>query len=303
MRSLQREVIIFKMEEYESLRKSIDDNLCNILLTYKDSPLYHVMEKSLEGGKRLRSIIMWKIYSSILSVIGKGTFLDISNPIFSIPDLLHSSSLIIDDMPYFDDDNERRGMETIHKKYGSTKAHSASMAILSIALSIITNHYKENSYTAIEMITNLLGVNGAIDGQIKECLIKAEMTPGDEKMEERRKALKEIIRKKTSNFFKLGINLAFFTVNIVQPLSFCIGEKLNKLGDKIGLIYQIIDDIKDLDEDMKKGKSRINYCFIVGRDAAMKKIKKEREECIEILKSLDIMSPFWDYFFNSFLDI
>lgn len=290
------------MEEYESLRKSIDDNLHRILLTYKDSPLYHVMSNSLEGGKRLRSIIMWEVYSSLLS-ISREKYLDILNPIFAVPDLLHSSSLIIDDMPYFDDDNERRGMETIHKKYGSTKAHSASMAILSIALSIITNHYKENSYTAIEMITNLLGVNGAIDGQVKEHLIKAEMAPGAEKSQERRKALKEIIGKKTGNFFKLGINLAFFTVHLSQILDSSIEEKLNKLGDGIGLIYQIVDDIKDLDEDMEKGKSGINYCFVVGKDAAIGQINRTREECIGILKSLDIMTSFWQYFFDTFLNI
>lgn len=289
------------MEEYESLRKSIDDNLHNVLLVYKDSPLYHVMITSLKGGKRLRSIIMWDIYSSLLS--NNEVPLDISNPIFSIPDLLHSSSLIIDDMPYFDDDDERRGMETIHKKYGSTKAHSGSMAILSIVLSIIASQYKENSYIAIEMVTNLLGVNGAIDGQIKEHLIKAEMILEGEKVKGRKKELKEIIKKKTSNFFKLGINLALFTVSIFQPLDPNIEYKLNKLGDRIGLIYQIIDDIKDLNKDVEKGKSGINYCYVVGRDAAIAKIRKEKDECISIINSLNIMSPFWVYFFNIFLKI
>ena len=179
------------------------------------------------GGKRIRPIIMY----ILADIYGKEHRL-IENEAVAI-ELIHSYSLVHDDMPCMDDDEYRRGNLTVHKKYGQANALLVGDALLTLAFQILaeSEYSNKNSILALSYYS---GYNGMIKGQYLDII--------SENMEVDYNDLMEIHLNKTAMLLMASVELT--CINLKIDLE--IREKLRKYIMYVGLAYQIQDDILEV---------------------------------------------------------
>ncbi|MEW6109153.1 MAG: polyprenyl synthetase family protein [Nitrospirota bacterium] len=251
----------------------------------KPAVLQEAMLYSLfAGGKRIRPIL------AIASYEACGGDQDEIVPYASTLELIHTYSLIHDDLPSMDDDDIRRGKPTNHKVYGEAIAILAGDALLTEAFSILSDTaycrtIKEaNLLKALREVAISSGIGGMVAGQAQD-ILSENSNPDKE-------TLDFIHMHKTAALILASVKLGYI-------LSDGSGDKLKPIisyGDKIGLAFQIVDDILNIEGDAAElGKP-------VGSDEKIKKmtypglhgIEKSREYAKELISgavsSLDIFS-------------
>ncbi len=273
--------------------KKIDNFLLNFLKKQNKSLLISPMKYGLiSGGKKIRSTII--LDTGKLLNIKESYLLDICAAV----ECIHSYSLIHDDLPCMDNDSMRRGKATTHKKFGEATAVLAGNSLLTLAFEIISN--KKNLLSIkkkneiIELLSNCAGHTGIAGGQ--------EL---DLKFENKKKSLNQIIDmqiKKTGKLF----NFCLQAVGIVGNKNKKEKLKLGKIGEEIGLLFQLSDDILDvkgskklvgkkIKKDKKKGKSTIinlmGYKNALGYASKLKKkillkLKKHGKNTNELVKTI-----------------
>ena len=245
----------------KSNAKKIDLFLKNYLKTQKKSSLITPMNFGvLSGGKKIRSSII--LASGKLFNIKSNRLINICGAV----ECIHSYSLIHDDLPCMDNDKLRRGKPTAHIKFGESTAVLAGNSLLTLAFEMISDKkfkIKDNKKVLlIKKLAECSGHTGIAGGQ--------EL---DLKYEKKRKKFKEIInmqRKKTGKLF----SFCCFAAGQIAGKSKKANNKLIKLGEDIGLLFQLADDFLDIkgklkytgkmvNKDKKKGKSTIiNLLFV-----------------------------------------
>lgn len=185
------------------------------------------------GGKRIRPIIMY----ILADIYGKEHRL-IENEAVAI-ELIHSYSLVHDDMPCMDDDEYRRGNLTVHKKYGQANALLVGDALLTLAFQILaeSEYSNKNSILALSYYS---GYNGMIKGQYLDII--------SENMEVDYNDLMEIHLNKTAMLLMASVELT--CINLKIDLE--IREKFRKYIMYVGLAYQIQDDILEVSGKFEK---------------------------------------------------
>ena len=283
------------MSEFESLlgsyQKRINQKL-EVLLPSDDSILSNAMRYSvLNGGKRLRPILVY-----LSSELGDAN-LDSINILAGSIELIHCYSLIHDDLPSMDNDDLRRGNPTTHKKYDEATAILAGDALQPLAFELLVTMETSDSIK-IAIINNLAkacGYTGMVGGQIKD--IHSENTKTVE-------ALDKMHSQKTGRLIQSSLE----TSGILSDLNPSEIEALSKYGEKIGLAFQIQDDIIDIESPSSiSGKDqgsdleldKITYPSIVGLEKSRDKARQLAEEAKEILhlshKNTDNLSKLADY--------
>ena len=208
----------------------------------------------LSGGKKIRSSVIFaagKLYN-----LKFNRLLNICGAV----ECIHSYSLIHDDLPCMDNDKLRRGKATAHIKYGESTAVLAGNSLLTLAFEMISDKkfkIKDNDKVLlIKKLAECSGHTGIAGGQ--------EL---DLKFEKKNKKFKEIInmqRKKTGKLF----SFCCFAAGQIAGESKKTNSELIKLGEDIGLLFQLADDFLDIkgkskytgktvNKDKKKGKSTI----------------------------------------------
>tara|TARA_Y100000591_G_scaffold270183_1_gene244965 strand:- start:2893 stop:3768 length:876 start_codon:yes stop_codon:yes gene_type:complete len=235
--------------------KKIDKFLLKFLKKQKKTLLVTPMKYGLiSGGKKIRSTIIFD--TGKLFGVEEKKLLDICAAV----ECIHSYSLIHDDLPCMDDDSMRRGKLSTHKKFGEATAVLAGNSLLTLAFEIISNKKNSLSLKHKNEITSLLsncsGHTGIAGGQ--------EL---DLKFENKDKSLNKILdmqRKKTGKLFSFCLQ----SVAIVCNKSKKEKSSFGKIGEEIGLLFQISDDFLDIKgsrklvgkpikKDKKKGKSTL----------------------------------------------
>ena len=235
--------------------KKIDKFLLKFLKKQEKSLLIAPMKYGIvSGGKKIRSTIIFDT-GKMLKVEEKKLL-----SICTAVECIHSYSLIHDDLPCMDNDLMRRGKPSTHKKFGEATAVLAGNSLLTLAFEIISDEKNFISNKQKNEIINLLsycsGHTGIAGGQ--------EL---DLKFENKRKNLNQIIdmqKKKTGRLF----NFCFQSVAIIANKNKKEREALGKIGEEIGLLFQLVDDYLDLKgskkllgkpikKDNKKGKSTL----------------------------------------------
>ena len=283
------------MSEFETLlgsyQKRINQKL-EVLLPSDDSILSNAMRYSvLNGGKRLRPILVY-----LSSELGD-TNLDSIDILAGSIELIHCYSLIHDDLPSMDDDDLRRGNPTTHKKYDEATAILAGDALQPLAFELLVTMETSDSIK-IAIINNLAkacGHLGMVGGQIKD--IHSENTKTVE-------ALDKMHSQKTGRLIQSSLE----TSGILSGLNPSEIEALSKYGEKIGLAFQIQDDIIDIESPSSiSGKDqgsdleldKITYPSIVGLEGSRDKARQLVEEAKEMLhlshKNTDNLSKLADY--------
>lgn len=274
-----------------SYQKRINQKL-EVLLPSDDSILSNAMRYSvLNGGKRLRPMLVY-----LSSELGDANFDSIDILAGSI-ELIHCYSLIHDDLPSMDDDDLRRGNPTTHKKYDEATAILAGDALQPLAFELLVTMETSDSIkiAIIDNLAKACGHLGMVGGQIKD--IHSENTKTVE-------ALDKMHLQKTGRLIQSSLE----TSGILSGLNPSEIEALSKYGEKIGLAFQIQDDIIDIESPSSiSGKDqgsdleldKITYPSIVGLEESKDKARQLAEEAKEILhlshKNTDNLSKLADY--------
>ena len=209
---------------------------------------------TLSGGKKIRTSI----------IINTGKLFNIQSKklvnICGAVECIHSYSLIHDDLPCMDNDIIRRGKPSTHIKFGESTAVLAGNSLLTLAFEMIADKkYMIDKNVKIELIKQLAfcsGHSGIAGGQ--------EL---DLSFENKKKSFKSIIdmqKKKTGKLF----NFCCLSAGIVAKKNQKTKKELSKLGEEIGLLFQLADDFidiksssflagKPIKKDKKKGKSTL----------------------------------------------
>lgn len=228
------------VKKLKSKAKKIDDSLDTYLPKSDDLPekLNKAMRYSvMAGGKRIRPIIVME--SAKLFGLDCEKVL----PTACGVEMIHTYSLIHDDLPVMDDDDFRRGKPTCHKVFGDAIALLAGDALLTHAfLTISKNAYIDDiSYKAtidvIQKISMAAGCFGMVGGQT----VDIEFTEKDIN----RDLLNYINEKKTGALFKVSVWSGARLANADGKDL----EVMAKYGEKLGIIFQIVDDILDIKGD------------------------------------------------------
>ncbi len=173
-------------------------------------------------------------------------------------EMIHSYSLIHDDMPCIDDDDYRRGKLSTHKKFGQDIALLTGDALLTNAFSILVNN-NLSSNTQINLVSklaNYAGIEGMVDGQIKDII--NDIKGIDD--------VKDIHLKKTALLISFSLEAASLIVSDKKE------EELSNFANIIGLTYQMQDDYLDeysntdvigktIGKDLNNGKKTYAYFY------------------------------------------
>ncbi len=228
------------MKEYLKERQEVVDAVIESYLSELKYPsiIADGMRYSvLNGGKRLRPILLMMC----LELLGK----DMSHgmPTAVAIELIHSYSLVHDDLPALDDDDYRRGQLTTHKKYGEAEAILIGDALLTHAFSILSKKNKnisaEKIVKLIELTSEYAGINGMIGGQM------VDLESENKRIE--LPVLQYIHTHKTGMMLRLPVEAACI-ISEVDKESY---DALLEYSELIGLAFQIKDDILDIEGDFE----------------------------------------------------
>ena len=264
--------------EINELIEIIDLELKTILngsYSYQEK-MFESMNYSLfSGGKRLRPIMLLKTFSMYSDDIKK------SMPYALAIEMIHTYSLVHDDLPSMDNDDFRRGKPTNHKIFGEAMAILTGDALLNLAYetmseNIISNSktiedYKRNSKSMCE-IAKYAGAYGMIGGQVVDLL----GCHGN--MEEDK--LLFMYKMKTAALIQSSI----VSGAILGGASYEDIETLRQFGLKLGLAYQIRDDLLDREEDSIINK--ITYIRHYNKEKAKFDVEELSQAALELLDNI-----------------
>lgn len=271
--------------KFNEMKKEINEFLLNYFSnkgTY-NKVIYDSASYSLNiGGKRIRPILMLLIYSMY-----KENWRDILE-FSSAIEMIHTYSLIHDDLPCMDDDDLRRGKPTNHKVYGENIAVLAGDTLLNEAMNLMIRFSLKNgekSLVAAEMIASASGPEGMIGGQVVDIINEGKKISEDE--------LKYMHMNKTGALIKVSIMSGAILGEAPEEDI----RKLEKFGENLGLAFQIKDDILDVIGSTEKlGKNvlsdeesnKTNFITMHGLEYCIKECERLTKESIEILDSLSV---------------
>ncbi len=301
-----------KMKELiELIEKKLDEYMG---ITYPHKIFKSMKYTVLLPGKRLRPVMC--IESARLF----GASVEDAMPTACAIEMLHSQTLIHDDLPCMDNDDYRRGKLTNHKVFGEAMAVLAGDALLTFAPQTILKNSKplgaEKLIKIMEEYFQAAGAYGVIAGQVMD--IESEMLNGpstygeivtesteteDEDFEFKSELLKYIQIHKTSDLFKLALR----TGAIIGGADDKSLAALTEFGEKLGIAFQIADDILDetstfeemgktLGKDKASGK--LTYVSLYGLEKAKADLAKLIDECFGILNENNFESEIFSEILN-----
>ncbi|ALQ36815.1 polyprenyl synthetase family protein [Fusobacterium hwasookii] len=235
----------------------------------------------LNGGKRLRPFLLFATLELLNENINKGVKSAIAL------EMIHSYSLVHDDLPALDNDDYRRGKLTTHKVFGEAEGILIGDSLLTYAFYVLSQ--KNLELLSSEQIVNIIsktseysGINGMIGGQMID--IQSENKKID------LETLKYIHSHKTGKLIKLPIELACIIANLEKNKR----EVLEEYADLIGIAFQVKDDILDVEgnfEDLGKPVGsdidlhKATYPSILGMEESKKILNDTVEKAKEIIKN------------------
>lgn len=226
----------------------------------------------LSGGKRLRPVLFIAVFESLGGRIDSGIL-----TIASAIEFIHAFSLIQDDLPALDNDDYRRGKPAAHKVFGEDIAILASDSLLNEAYKILLEEDAIDAGLKVKIASELMRtVKILISGQEMDLALTPRKPAGLLR-------LKEIYSGKTAALIAVSIKIA----GILRSVKAGEIRRLNSFGMKLGMSYQILDDILNVTAENKafegrkfsdQRKGKITYVSLIG-------VKKSKETAANLIKA------------------
>jgi len=280
--------VSIKIKQYLDERKTLVDKALQKFMPKPSglaSDVIRAMNYSLfAGGKRIRPILC------IAGAEAVGGSADSVVPVACAIELIHTYSLIHDDLPVMDNDDFRRGKPTNHKVFGEAVALLAGDGLLTLAFNLMAGYGAEKKVEkkallrVIDLIASAAGYKGMVGGQVVDITYEG--------LEPDPNVVEYIHRHKTA---------ALIAASVTAGTILAEGNKdeeksINRYGQQIGLAFQIADDILNIEGDKKvigkgigsdKKRGKITYPSVFGT-AESKTIQKELiKNAIDSLKRFD----------------
>ena len=247
----------------------------------------------LAGGKRLRPLFLRETASMY------GARQELAEPFMAALEMIHTYSLVHDDLPAMDNDEFRRGQKTTWAVYGDGMAVIAGDGLLNYAYETALTAYdaaaneneKDRVFEALRILARNAGIYGMVGGQCADILTdrdQASLTP---------ELLQYIHKKKTACMIESGFQIGAVLAGAPKEDVAALGS----IAEDIGLAFQIQDDILDVTGDQKElGKSigkdalegKATYVSMNGLEAAAGKVKELTEHALLAMDSLSQENEF-----------
>jgi geranylgeranyl diphosphate synthase type II len=270
------------MSEYpEDLRGLVDEHL--EALRFSDASATSGLEEAmryslLAGGKRIRPVLALATARALGA--DPSTYL----PAAAAIELIHTYSLIHDDLPAMDDDALRRGRPTSHVKYGEDVAILAGDGLFAEAVSLFATQAgsPDQVLAALAELTTAAGVGGMVGGQY------VDVTQSDLDAE----ALRALHGLKTGRLISASVGIVLILEQTSEPETI----PYRRFADELGVLFQIVDDILDVtgsDEELGKPHGsdqrhgKVTYVSLFGLDRARELAGESHHKAREALSEAD----------------
>ena len=273
-----------RTDEIESILRSYLPEEKGFAITMAKAMNYSVTA----GGKRLRPMLMQETYR-----LFGGTEKTVE-PFMAAMEMIHTHSLVHDDLPALDNDDYRRGRATTHKVYGEAMGILSGVALLNYAYEVMLQAFSMTDQTervihALQVLAHKTGLYGMLGGQSVD--VENDGKPMDKKM------IDYIYENKTSAL----IEASMMTGAILAGASKEETALIEKVAKNVGLAFQIQDDILDVtstEEELGKPirsdekNHKTTYVTLMGIEDASGQVRKLSEEAVLLLESLDRKNEF-----------
>lgn len=278
-------------EEFQTKQNKIEEMIKSYLPkeTGFAKDLARAMNYSmLAGGKRLRPMLMQETYRLFG---GEG---DLVEPFMAAMEMIHTHSLVHDDLPAIDNDEYRRGKKTTHAAFGESMAILCGDALLNYAyetafLSFDKTKDAARIGRALRILGDKTGIYGMLGGQTVDVQNDGKPLSID--------ALEYIYANKTSALLEGSMMIGAALAGATEEEIFLI----ESVGYRLGIAFQIQDDILDVTSTSEElGKPvfsdeknhKTTYVTLKGVDAAAQEVRRLSEEALDILQEMGVTNPF-----------
>lgn len=279
-------------EEYTDRVEKIEKILKKYLPEKKgyQRTIMEAMEYSLmAGGKRLRPMLMWESYRLFG---GEGAAIE---PFMAAIEMIHTYSLVHDDLPAMDNDEYRRGRKTTHIVYGEDMGILAGDALLNYAFETACRAFEEESEhalrigKALKILADKAGIYGMIGGQVVDVQESGKAVSGE--------VLDFIYRLKTSALIEASMMAGAVLAGAEEGQV----SRMEQIAGKTGLAFQIQDDILDVTSTSQElGKpvhsdeknNKVTYVTLFGVEKASEQVQKLSEQAETVLEGLSSKNKF-----------
>ncbi len=278
-------------EELELKREEVDKFIMNLLPDsngFESTLIAPMNYNMLVGGKRIRPILMKETYH-LFQQTGEDILY-----FAAAMELIHTSSLVHDDLPAIDNDEYRRGQKTCHAKFGEDMAVLAGDGLLNYAYEILAMGMQKakdiHLYAkAFQVLSHKAGVFGMLGGQTKDVAMTGKKIDRD--------TLMFIHERKTGALIEASMMCGAILAGASEEHI----KKIEKIASNIGLAFQIRDDILDListsEELGKPVKSDVKnhkttYVTEFGMEKACQDVDELSRSAIELLHTIPYENKF-----------
>ena len=240
------------------------------------------------GGKRLRPMLMLETYRMF------GGKSEIIEPFMAAIEMIHTYSLIHDDLPAMDDDEYRRGRKTTHVVYGEAMAILAGDGLLNLAYetavsAVVKSEGNIYAVRALDILAKNAGIYGMVGGQTVD--VENDGVPL------KREQLDFIYRLKTGALIQAAMHMGAVLAGATKNEQ----DAICQIASNIGLAFQIQDDILDVTGTLEEiGKpvgsdeknEKTTYVTLEGLEKAQADVERLTEEAVELMQRLVVKNEF-----------
>lgn len=246
----------FVLETYLADRKrAVEEHLFASLPAAETRPaiLVEAMRHAvLSGGKRLRPILCLAAAEAV------GGSAEDARYAATAVELLHTYTLVHDDLPCMDNDLLRRGQPTVHARYGEAVAVLTGDALQTLAFEMLANTPERRPGTVARLVKELaaaVGFAGVIGGQVEDIRFAAAPT---------RDVIDFVFQHKTADLFKAACRLGALAAGGDEDAV----DKLSRFADALGFAFQIIDDLLDAPTASSDAAPELSCLAVMSADEA-----------------------------------
>ena len=240
------------------------------------------------GGKRLRPMLMLETYRMF------GGKSEIIEPFMAAIEMIHTYSLIHDDLPAMDDDEYRRGRKTTHVVYGEAMAILAGDGLLNLAYetavsAVVKSEGNIYAVRALDILAKSAGIYGMVGGQTVD--VENDGVPLKQEQ------LDFIYRLKTGALIQAAMHMGAVLAGATKNEQ----DAICQIASNIGLAFQIQDDILDVTGTLEEiGKpvgsdeknEKTTYVTLEGLKKAQTDVERLTEESVELMQGLVVKNEF-----------